>query len=153
MVTLCKDRRITISTAESCTGGYIASSITDIPGASDCFYGGIVAYSNDLKSSLLKVKKTTLEEEGAVSRETAKEMVIGLEELLGADLSLSVTGIAGPTGGTKERPVGTVYIGVKVKGNPPHVEGFLIQGLDRPSFKGEVSRIALGMMLGHLSEI
>ncbi len=90
---------------------------------------------------------------GAVSRETAMEMAIGLEALLGADLSLSVTGIAGPAGGTSEKPVGTVYIGVKEKGNPPHVEGFLLQGLDRSSFKEEVSRLALGMMLGHLSEI
>lgn len=153
LIALCREKKLKIATAESCTGGYIASSITDVSGASDCFLGSVVAYSNDVKISVLKVKRTTLEEKGAVSRETAGEMSAGLEELLGADISLSVTGIAGPGGGTEEKPVGTVFIGVKARNNNPHVEGFLLKGLDRDSFKREVSRISLGLMLGHASQL
>jgi PncC family amidohydrolase len=88
-----------------------------------------------------------------VSRETAVEMSSGLEELLGSDISLSVTGIAGPAGGTEEKPVGTVFIGVKIRNKTPHVEGFQLKGLDRTSFKREVSRISLGLMLGHASQM
>ena len=103
---------VTISTAESCTGGSISSLITDVPGASGCFLGGVVAYSNEVKISQLNVPEETLIGKGAVSRETASAMAVGCRKLFGSTISLSVTGIAGPDGGTEDKPVGTVFISV-----------------------------------------
>ncbi|HHD15137.1 MAG TPA: nicotinamide-nucleotide amidohydrolase family protein [Euryarchaeota archaeon] len=135
--------------AESCTGGFISSAITDVSGASSCFMGSVIAYSNDVKKDILGVANETIDAHGAVSMECAREMVEGVERLFGSDLSLSVTGIAGPEGGTDAKPVGTVFIGVKERGSPPHVEGFLLGGLSRKGFKKEVSDRALGMLFGH----
>ncbi|QWR76288.1 CinA family protein [Candidatus Magnetomonas plexicatena] len=104
---------LTISTAESCTGGMIAGFLTAVPGSSQVFLGGVVAYSNDLKMKALGVSADTLENYGAVSAETALEMVRGVMELTGADLSAAVTGVAGPTGGSKEKPVGHVCFAVR----------------------------------------
>ena len=101
----------TISTAESCTGGMIASKLIEVPGISTNFIEGIVSYSNEAKIKRLKVKKETLEKYGAVSEEVAREMLAGLK----TDVGISTTGIAGPGGGTKDKPVGLVYIGIKVK--------------------------------------
>ncbi len=141
---------VTISTAESCTGGAISSLITDVPGASGCFLGGVVAYSNDVKISLLNVPERTLMEKGAVSRETASAMAVGCRELFGSTISLSVTGIAGPEGGTEDKPVGTVFISVVGPGGGPITEGFSLGHLGRSEFKREVSARALGMMMGSL---
>ena len=102
----------TLALAESCTGGLIAAQITAMAGSSGYFRGGVVAYSNDLKERLLGVEATTLAEFGAVSRETARAMAIGVREVSGADYGLAVTGIAGPSGGTQEKPVGTVCFGL-----------------------------------------
>ena len=102
---------LTISTAESCTGGMIASKLIEVPGISENFIEGIVSYSNETKIKRLKVKKETLEKYGAVSEEVAREMLAGLK----TDIGISTTGIAGPGGGTKNKPVGLVYIGIKVK--------------------------------------
>nr|WP_314387824.1 CinA family nicotinamide mononucleotide deamidase-related protein [uncultured Fusobacterium sp.] len=102
---------LTISTAESCTGGMIASKLIEVPGISENFIEGIVSYSNEAKIKRLKVKKETLEKYGAVSKEVAREMLAGLK----TDIGISTTGIAGPGGGTKNKPVGLVYIGIKVK--------------------------------------
>ena len=102
---------LTISTAESCTGGMIASKLIEVPGISENFIEGIVSYSNEAKIKRLKVKKETLEKYGAVSEEVAREMLAGLK----TDVGISTTGIAGPGGGTKDKPVGLVYIGIKVK--------------------------------------
>ncbi|MGA1793885.1 MAG: CinA family protein [Thermoplasmatota archaeon] len=142
------EKRKTISTAESCTGGYIANLITNTPGSSGCFLGGVVAYSNDLKSDILGVKEETLETFGSVSRETAAEMSRGIQERTGSDIGLSVTGIAGPSGGTEEKPVGTVFISVHLRDGRTVTEGFLLEGLTRSEFKEEVSERALGMLLG-----
>ncbi len=101
-----------IATAESCTGGLIASRITAVPGASACFDCGVVTYSNEQKHKLINVSIETLEKFGAVSEETALEMSAGVKALANADIAISVTGIAGPTGGTSEKPVGTVWIGI-----------------------------------------
>lgn len=106
-----KERSLTLTTAESCTGGMIAARITDVPGASEVFKQGLVTYSNRAKRKLLDVKKTTLKEYGAVSEKTAKEMAKNGAFITGSDVCVSVTGIAGPTGGTEEKPVGLVYIG------------------------------------------
>lgn len=100
-----------LATAESCTGGMVASAITDVPGASDVFVGGVVAYSNTLKTALLAVPETTLASHGAVSRETAEAMAVGATRL-GADFGVATTGIAGPSGGTPEKPVGLVWVAI-----------------------------------------
>ena len=108
---LCK-YNLTVSTAESCTGGMIASNITDVSGASSYFGMGVVTYSNEAKMKLIGVSCDTLESYGAVSKETAREMAEGIRKLSGSDISISVTGIAGPAGGTKDKPVGLVYIAI-----------------------------------------
>ena len=105
------EKPLTISTAESCTGGMIASKLIEVPGISENFIESIVSYSNEAKIKRLKVKKETLEKYGAVSEEVAREMLEGLK----TDIGISTTGIAGPGGGTKDKPVGLVYIGIKVK--------------------------------------
>ncbi len=153
LVRTATERKVRISTAESCTGGLIASLITDVVGASECFIGGFIAYSNDIKTEALGVRSGTLAAHGAVSRETAEEMVKGCLMSTDADLSLAVTGIAGPGGGTKERPVGAVFISVLRKGSDPHTEGFLLQVRDRADFKGQVADRALGMLLGTVISI
>lgn len=106
------ERGLTLATAESCTGGTIASQLTAQAGASAYFKGGVVAYSNAVKECALGVQHSTLEAHGAVSEETAREMAEGVRNRLGADLAIATTGIAGPDGGTKEKPVGTVWIAV-----------------------------------------
>lgn len=106
------DRGRTLATAESCTGGNIARLLTAQAGASAYFRGGVVAYSNEVKESALGVKHETLEAHGAVSEETVRQMVEGVRERLGADYAIATTGIAGPTGGTLEKPVGTVWVAV-----------------------------------------
>ncbi len=100
----------TIGTAESCTGGLILHRLTNIPGSSAYVLGGVVAYSNQIKQSVLRVKQGTLIAHGAVSEQTAQEMALGARQLLKAHITVSVTGIAGPGGGTAEKPVGLTYI-------------------------------------------
>jgi len=107
-----KARGLTVTTAESCTGGLIASRLTDISGSSAYLLGGIVAYSNGIKMKVLNVAEQTLIDHGAVSEATAHEMAVGARTYIGTDYALSVTGIAGPGGGTAEKPVGLTYIGL-----------------------------------------
>lgn len=111
VVELLKKLDMNISTAESCTGGMLASKLIDVPGVSEVFYEGIVSYSNEAKINRLGVKKETLDKYGAVSEEVAKEMVMGLT----TDVALSTTGIAGPDGGSEEKPAGLVYMGIRIK--------------------------------------
>lgn len=112
---LLKQKGLTLATAESCTGGAIASKITAMAGASDYYLGGVVSYSNEVKEKCLGVQHATLETHGAVSEETAAEMVRGVKERLGADIAVATTGIAGPGGGSPEKPVGTVCFGLAYK--------------------------------------
>ncbi len=111
VVELLIERNLTITTVESCTGGMLAARILDVPGASKCFKEGYITYANESKERLVGVKRETLSEKGAVSKETAFEMAMGGKKAAHADICLSTTGIAGPGGGTKEKPVGLVYIG------------------------------------------
>jgi nicotinamide-nucleotide amidase len=106
-----------ISVAESCTGGWIAKALTDIGGSSKCFAYGVVSYSNGAKESMLGVNPATLIEFGAVSKEVVREMAEGVLNLSGADYAVAVSGIAGPDGGTEEKPVGTVWFGWAVRNN------------------------------------
>lgn len=112
---LLKEKGLTVSTAESCTGGSIAARLTSVPGSSEYFKGSVVAYSNEVKMALLHVSAETLEKHGAVSEETVIEMVKGAMKTLKTDCAVSTSGIAGPGGGTKDKPVGTVWIAVAYK--------------------------------------
>lgn len=112
LINILREKRMNISFAESCTGGNVASLITKVAGASDVFKGSVVCYSNEVKQEILKVSTHTLQTYGAVSEECVREMVIGVKELMKTDVALSISGIAGPTGGTPEKPIGTVWMGL-----------------------------------------
>lgn len=143
-----KEKKLTLSCAESCTGGLIAKSITDIPGCSDVFYGGVVSYDNIVKIGILGVKNETLNEYGAVSFQTAKEMALGVKRACSTDIGISTTGIAGPGGGTQEKPVGTVYIGIAIGDS---VESFRLN-LGEYKTRDNIRHRATYQILGKLLE-
>ena len=121
------DSNLKLTIAESCTGGMVQSLITSHPGSSFYFVGGLICYSDKIKIDILKVEKKVLEKYGAVSEETALAMVNGATQLFTVDIAGSITGIAGPTGGTKEKPVGSVYIAARIKENLLH-QNFVFRG-------------------------
>lgn len=147
LVALAEECGVWISTAESCTGGMIASSIVDIPGCSKVYAEGLITYSNEAKIDRLGVSPATLKEFGAVSEDTAIEMANGLLSR-GVDLGISTTGIAGPGGGSKEKPVGLVYIAV-VSERHTDVRGTVLKG-DRASIRRQSANLALFMAIQHL---
>ncbi len=145
---LLRAKGLTLAVAESCTGGLLGMRITEVPGASDYFRGGLIAYSNLVKEGVLGVPREILEKHGAVSAECARAMAEGARALFRADLALAITGIAGPTGGTPEKPVGLVYIALA---NPHGVE------VERHEFRGSrqgvrwsASEAALALLLRYL---
>lgn len=142
-----KNKKVTFAFAESCTGGLASSKITDLSGSSAVFHGGIISYDNSIKENVLKVKSETLKNFGAVSIETATEMAIGARELLKTDYAVSITGIAGPTGGTPEKPKGTVAIGFASKEKSGaalfHFPGDRIRLKDRFSDKALLTMLEL----------
>ncbi|MBE7707282.1 MAG: CinA family protein [Cyanobacteria bacterium SIG27] len=144
---------LSLSSAESCTGGLISSYLTDIDGASNFIFQNFVTYSNDAKSKFLKVKKETLEEFGAVSKETAYEMSLGL--LKYADCSIATTGILGPTGGSKEKPVGLVYISLGYKDKIKVIKYISKKAStnDRYQIKVDIVEYALLQLLQFLKEV
>lgn len=148
---LLKKHKKTLAVAESCTGGLIANRITDIPSSSNYFGTGIVAYSNETKMKVLHVPKNILEEFGAVSPETAKAMAEGVRNLAKADIAISTTGIAGPTGATPTKPIGLVYISLAthegIKTKEFHFKG------DRLEVKRKASEKALRMVRDYLEKI
>lgn len=141
---LCKNN-LKISTAESCTGGMIGASITSIPGISAYYECGFVTYSNEAKHKLIGVKKETLEKCGAVSSQTVLEMAQGALLVSGADIAVSVSGIAGPGGGSKEKPVGLVYIGCASK-DKSFFERFVFKG-NREEVRQQTVNSALEMII------
>jgi PncC family amidohydrolase len=132
---------LTLATAESCTGGLIGHRLTNVPGSSEYFLGGIIAYANEIKERVLGVSPQTLDAHGAVSAETAIEMARGARRVLGVDLAVSVTGIAGPGGGTAEKPIGLVYAALAAP-DFERVEKF-VWDQDREGNKWESSEAAL----------
>ena len=140
-------KKLKISFAESCTGGLIASTITSISGASKVFNLGLVTYSNQAKINVLKVNKNIITKYGAVSHECCLEMVNNLSKISKANINVSVTGIAGPKGGTKQKPVGLVYIGIK-KGNKTQINKCLFKSKKRISIQRATVRKALNLVLG-----
>lgn len=116
------ENKLTIATAESCTGGLLAGRLINYPGISSVFLEGMVTYSNESKQKRLGVRKDTLDKYGAVSRETAIEMACGIAETAGVDIGISTTGIAGPGGGTAEKPLGLVYVGICIRGKSSCME-------------------------------
>ena len=144
---LAKKKR-TLALAESCTGGYIAHRITNVPGASKVFAGGLVAYSNAAKQKFLGVRAETLARHGAVSEAVAREMAEGARGKFGADFAIAVTGIAGPTGGTRAKPVGTVFIALA--GAPGTVVERKFNPCGREQFKDVTAQQALEMLRARL---
>lgn len=143
---LLRTNGLKLATAESCTGGLIASGITDLSGSSDIFDRGFVTYSNQAKIDMLGVSPATLDTYGAVSEQTASEMATGAINRSLADYSIAVTGIAGPTGGTADKPVGLVYIAIGQKGHPARVTKNIFAG-DRTSVREQTSNTALTNLL------
>jgi nicotinamide-nucleotide amidase len=126
--TLLLERGWHVTTAESCTGGWIAQTLTAVSGSSDWFETGFVTYSNVAKCALLQVDRLTIERYGAVSAETASEMAEGARKIGGADVAVAVTGIAGPSGGTPSKPIGTVWLGFAGTGVPTYTETHRFEG-------------------------
>lgn len=139
-----RDRGSSLAIAESCTGGWIANRITNVPGASEYFVGGVVAYSNDVKKDILGVLAETLDTFGSVSRQTACEMAVGVRNRFGADIGMSVTGILGPGGGSEDKPVGMVWLGISSQKSTSAVK--LQLGKDRIRNKERASTAALNLI-------
>lgn len=143
-------KNLTLALAESCTGGLVAHRVTEVPGSSEYFLGGVVSYANAAKERLLGVRHGTLVGHGAVSSETALEMARGARRALGADIGLSITGIAGPTGGTPDKPVGLVYIGLSTP-TGERCERHVWES-DRSGNKALSAEAALKLLQSHLEE-
>ena len=146
VVKLLSKRKLKISFAESCTGGLLSSSVTSITGSSKVFTLGLVTYSNQAKIKILKVPKKILVKHGAVSNETCLSMVKQLSKISKTSISVSITGIAGPKGGTKQKPVGLVYIGIK-KGSKISSRKYLFKSKKRKLIQGATVKKALNLIL------
>ena len=149
VVKLLRFKKIKISFAESCTGGLLASSITSISGASKIFTLGLVTYSNQSKIKILKVPKKIIIKHGAVSYETCLSMIRNLSKISRSNVSLSITGIAGPKGGTKNKPVGLVYIGIK-KGTKILIRKYLFKSKNRFEIQKASVKSALNLILSFI---
>ena len=149
IVILLKKKRLNVSFAESCTGGLLSSSITSISGSSKVFSLGLITYSNQSKINILKVPKKTIIKNGAVSYETCLSMVKNLNKISKTNISVSITGIAGPKGGTKKKPVGLVYIGIK-KGSKTLVKKYLFKNKKRISIQRAAVNKGLNLILSFI---
>ena len=147
LIKLLIKKKLIISVAESCTGGLLASKITSISGASKIFNLGLITYSNKAKIKVLKVDKKIIKKYGAVSPKCCREMVSNLSKISKANINVSITGIAGPRGGTKKKPVGLVYIGLK-KGNKIQIIKYLFKSKKRSSIQRATVKKALSLIFG-----
>jgi nicotinamide-nucleotide amidase len=145
-----QDRGQTMTAAESCTGGWIAKAVTDIPGSSSWFECAFVTYSNEAKQAMLGVRASTLAEHGAVSEATVREMVLGALERSGADFAVAVSGVAGPAGGSAEKPIGTVWFAWAVRGGEPITRRVQFSG-DREAVRLQSVVAALGGFMSLLA--
>ena len=146
LIKILNKKKLKISFVESCTGGLLASTITSISGASKVFNLGLITYSNQAKIKVLKVNKNIIKKYGAVSHECCFAMVKNLSKISKANINVSITGIAGPKGGTKQKPVGLVYIGIK-KGNKMQVKKYLFKNKKRTSIQKATVKKALDLIL------
>jgi len=146
IVRLLSKKRLKISFTESCTGGLLSSSITSVSGSSNVFTLGLVTYSNQAKINILKVPKRIIMKHGAVSYETCLSMVKNLYKISKTNISVSITGVAGPKGGTKQKPVGLIYIGIK-KGNKTLVKKYLFKNKKRNTIQRATVNKALNLIL------
>jgi len=143
----CRDQRLRLAIAESCTGGLVAGLLTEIPGSSDVVERGFVVYSNEAKHELLSVSQALIEGQGAVSEAVARAMAEGALSRAPVDLAIAVTGIAGPGGGSAEKPVGLVHFGLARRGHPVEAEHHVFPG-DRAAVRHATVKRALEMLLG-----
>ena len=141
-----RDRQWRLATAESCTGGLIAAAITEVPGSSDVFDRGFVTYSNEAKQEMIAVRADTLAAHGAVSQETAMEMARGAITASRADVAVSVTGIAGPGGGSPEKPVGLVHLAIAIRNGGLHHHQFQFGDIGRNRVRAATVRSALSLL-------
>ena len=146
LVKILTKKKLKISFVESCTGGLLASKITSINGASKIFNLGLVTYSNQAKINFLKINKNIIKKYGAVSQECCLAMVNNLSKISKANINISITGIAGPNGGTKQKPIGLVYIGIK-KGNKSQINKYLFINKKRSSIQKATVKKALDLVL------
>jgi nicotinamide-nucleotide amidase len=146
IVKLLSKKRLTLSFAESCTGGLLSSTITSISGSSKVFTTGLITYSNQVKIDILKVPKKIIVKNGAVSYKTCLSMVKNLNKISNTNISVSITGVAGPNGGTKQKPVGLVFIGIK-KGNKTLIKKFLFKNKKRNLIQKATVKKALNLIL------
>jgi nicotinamide-nucleotide amidase len=140
-----------IAVAESCTGGLIQTAIVDIPGASEVFVGGVVVYNDDFKSGLLGIDSALITKHGSVSGTVAEAMARAVREKAGSDLAVAVTGIAGPTGGTTAKPVGTVWVAALGPGEDLNVHRFVFKG-NRGAIRTSAVKAALQLVMGEIDE-
>ena len=146
IVRLLKKKKLKIAVAESCTGGMLSSAITSVSGSSKVFTMGLVTYSNQSKNRLLKVPKQIIKKHGAVSIQCCFSMVNNLSKINKSNVTVSITGIAGPSGGTKQKPVGLVYVGIK-RGNKVKIKRFLFKNKGRSSVQRATVKKALELIL------
>ena len=149
IIKLLKNKKIKISFAESCTGGMLSSAITSVAGSSKVFNLGLVTYSNESKIKVLKISKKVIRKYGALSEQVCKAMVINVSKIGKTNMSVSVTGIAGPKGGTREKPVGLVYVGIK-KGNKISIKKYLFKNKGRSYIQRATVNRCLGLVLSAL---
>jgi len=149
VASLLEEKKLRVATAESCTGGLLGHMLTNVPGSSTYYEGGVVAYSNSLKTKLLGVSRATLERYGAVSAPTARQMAEGIRQMADVDIGLATTGIAGPGGSTPEKPVGLVYVALAA--HTTEVREFRFPG-DRGDNKLSTVREALQILREHVQQ-
>lgn len=152
LFSILKENGLCLAAAESCTGGLVAKTITDVSGASAVFLGGVVSYQNDIKINVLGVSKSTIDAYSEVSFSCAEEMALGVCKAMNSDIGISTTGYAGPTGGTEKDPVGTVYIGIAIKGFVSSFRLSLGERLSRDKIRKKATKALLSRLLEKIKE-